>query len=240
MPTIIFIALLVYRVQTKNHFSMENGLRQATYSYYNVCITFTFCTFLMNTTPEQSTPRVQNTTSSFLSDVFRFALIALFIILPIRLFVAQPFVVSGASMEPTFSSGEYLIVDELTYRLNDPERGDVIIFRFPEETSTFFIKRVIGLPGETIHIQNGKVTIINSDHPNGFAIEEPYITHPSSERFSVSLKQDEYFVLGDNRRASSDSRVWGPLNSEFIIGRALLRLLPITTINIFPGKKELS
>jgi signal peptidase I len=173
--------------------------------------------------------------NSFFSDVFRFALIAFFIVLPIRLFIAQPFVVSGASMVPTFHTGEYLIVDELSYHLGKPERGEVIIFRFPQNTSTFFIKRVIGLPGERVLIENGIVTIFNDAHPEGLTLEESYIEKPSNDFHSVTLADDEYFVLGDNRRSSSDSRIWGALEEHYIVGRALFRLLPPTQMDIFPG-----
>lgn len=179
---------------------------------------------------ETATPR-----GSFLSELFRFALITLFIVLPIRVYIAQPFIVSGSSMDPTFENGEYLIVDELTYRLEDPARGDVIIFRFPQDTSKFFIKRIIGLPGETVDLDGGTVTIINEAHPEGLVLDENYLSHQTFSTMRVTLQDDEYFVMGDNRPASSDSRVWGPLPEELIIGRAFLRLLPVTRASVLPG-----
>ena len=173
--------------------------------------------------------------TSFFSDVLRFTIIALAIVLPIRVFVAQPFIVSGSSMDPTFTDGQYLIVDEISYRLESPERGDVVIFRFPKDRSKYFIKRVIGLPGETIEIQGNAITVRNTAHPEGVVLEEPYAVADGSTFLSATLQDEEYFVLGDNRPASSDSRSWGVLPRKFIVGRAFLRLLPVQTISVFPG-----
>src|SRR5665648_1053354 len=113
-------------------------------------------------------------------DLIKFAVIALLIVIPIRMFVAQPFVVSGESMFSTFNDGEYLIVDEISYITGNPHRGDVIIFHYPLDPKRFFIKRIIGMPNEEISINNGKVTIINKDNPNGFTLDEPYIDEPVS------------------------------------------------------------
>ncbi|MBP9771871.1 MAG: signal peptidase I [Candidatus Pacebacteria bacterium] len=173
---------------------------------------------------------------SFLSELIRFALITLFIVLPIRIYIAQPFIVSGSSMDPTFESGEYLIVDELSYRLRPPERGDVIIFRFPHDTSKFFIKRIIGLPNETVAVNGQEVTIENAEHPEGFILDESYVTHETFGTLRSTLGDDEYFVMGDNRPASSDSRIWGTLKKDLIIGRALIRLLPVSEASLLPGK----
>lgn len=164
--------------------------------------------------------------------------IAFAVALPIRYFIAEPFIVNGASMDPTFSTGQFLIVDRLTYRFENPARGDVIVFEYPNNPSTYYIKRVIGLPGETIKIKNGKVSVVNADNPKGLELVEPYIEsyHTSSDTSEKILGPDEYFVMGDNRAQSSDSRVWGPLDKHFIIGRPVVRLLPISTADIFPGK----
>ncbi len=141
-------------------------------------------------------------------DFIKFTIIALLIIFPIRLWIAQPFIVSGASMEPTFNNGDYLIIDELSYHFRKPEKGEVIIFRYPLDPSKFFIKRIIGLPGETIEINSSKIT----------------------------LGPNEYFVEGDNQSASSDSRIWGAVPENLVIGRAFVRLWPINKLAILPGK----
>lgn len=173
-------------------------------------------------------------------DIFRFSIIAILIVLPIRMFIAQPFIVSGASMKETFHNGDYLIVDQISYRLSDPERGDVIVFHYPRDPSKFFIKRIIGLPGDTISIEGRQVTISNKDFPDGFIINEPYIKSMSEKNFhNETLNHNEYFVMGDNRDESSDSRSWGILQKEKIVGRALLRLYPTNAINFLPGAYDL-
>ena len=172
---------------------------------------------------------------SFLKEVFQFAIIALVIVFPIRLFIAQPFIVSGASMDPTFDTGEYLIIDELSYRFDTPLRGDVVVFRYPLDPSKFFIKRVIGLPGETVLIQNGKVEVVATDGTSRI-LSEPYVINKGNGNdMTITLSATDYFVMGDNRPESSDSRSWGPLPSENITGRAFLRLLPVTDVSFLPG-----
>lgn len=168
-------------------------------------------------------------------EVIKFAVIALIIVIPIRMFIAQPFVVSGESMFPTFHDGEYLIIDELSYLIGDPHRGDVIVFRYPGDTKRFFIKRIIGLPNEEIKINNGVITIINEANPEGFTLTEPYIDEAFDSTASYKTGADEYFVMGDNRNRSSDSRTWGLLPSKLITGRAYLRLLPTKSIAYLPG-----
>lgn len=172
----------------------------------------------------------QEKSENFFTELLKFIIIAAAIVVPIRLFVAQPFVVSGASMDPTFRNGQYLIVDELSYRLSDPKRGDVIIFRPPQNPSEFYIKRVIGLPGETVQIKDGQVYVADNK------INEPYIVnHGNGGDATYTLGAGEYFVMGDNRPESSDSRVWGILPRSDIVGRAFFRLLPLPTIGILPG-----
>jgi signal peptidase I len=176
-----------------------------------------------------------------LTEIVRFALLAIIIVVPIRMFIAQPFIVSGASMDTTFENGQYLIVDQLSYYLHEPDRGDVVIFRYPRDPSKFFIKRVIGLPGDTVNIEESNVTIINETYPNGLTLDEPYIkSMEAAAPFSEVLGPREYFVMGDNRDQSSDSRVWGVLQEERIIGRAWLRLFPPTAVDFLPGKVELT
>jgi len=168
-------------------------------------------------------------------ELVRFAVIALIIVIPIRAFIAEPFVVSGSSMVPTFENGNYLIVDKISYKLSDPQRDDVIVFRYPNDQTKFFIKRIIGLPNETVDIKGSVVTITNSAHPEGFNLNEPYVKNIADNTTHFELKSDEYFVMGDNRIGSSDSRYWGAVNRKLITGRAFLRLLPINKINVLPG-----
>lgn len=172
-------------------------------------------------------------------ELVQFAFIALLIVLPVRWFVAQPFIVSGASMENTFHTDEYLIIDQLTYHFEEPKRGDVIVFRYPKDPSKFFIKRVIGIPGDSLDIQGDVVNITEKDGTK-LTLKEPYIKS-MAENTSVteSLGDREYFVMGDNRDASSDSRVWGVLNKDKIIGRAFLRLIPFSKADIFPGAYDI-
>lgn len=182
-----------------------------------------------------------------------YALLALGLALFIRFFIAAPYVVSGASMEPTFDNWDYLITDRVSYRLETPQRGDVIVFCLPGQAACSIterlsegqfaaprtlIKRIIGLPGETIIVNGEGVRIINEEHPQGFVIDEPYIDPhnlggPSG--MSLTLQADEYFVLGDNRRVSSDSRTWGILPYDDIVGRVIVRLFPLTRAGVFPG-----
>lgn len=169
-------------------------------------------------------------------EIVRFSVIALIIVIPVRLFIAQPFIVSGASMEDTFHNNEYLIVDQLSYHLHAPTRGDVVIFRYPRDPSKYFIKRVIGVPGDTITIEKSTVSVINETHPQGLVLNEPYI---ASMKPGVTIVEElgerEYFVMGDNRDQSSDSRVWGVLQEENIVGRAFLRLFPPHEFDYLPG-----
>lgn len=183
----------------------------------------------------QMEPLKQDKKENLFKEVLKFSLIAILIVAPIRIFIAQPFIVSGASMSPTFESRQYLIVDQLSYRFNEPKRGEVIIFKYPKNPSTFFIKRVVGLPNETLEMQSGRLIIKNKQLPSGFIINEPYIKEKTNDTFKIVLKENEYFVLGDNRKHSSDSRVWGSLERRFIIGKTFIRLFPINDIDINPG-----
>ncbi len=182
-----------------------------------------------------------------------YVLLALSLALIVRFFIAAPYVVSGASMEPTFDNWDYLITDRLSYEITEPERGDVIVFCLPGSGECSFakrllrqewggprtlIKRVIGLPGETVSVDGATVRITNTENPTGFVLDEPYL---ASENIGgptgteTQLGNNEYFVLGDNRRVSSDSRVWGVLPKENIIGHVLVRLFPLNAVNVLPG-----
>lgn len=170
-------------------------------------------------------------------ETIKFIVLAAIIVIPIRLFVFQPFIVSGESMYPTFHNGDYLIVDELSYRFHEPRRGDVIVFRYPNDPKRFFIKRVIGLPGETVVFKDRAVYLKTADQPNETLLDEPYlkqITIPGENK-EVTIEPEHYFVMGDNRGASSDSRSWGQLPKENITGTAGLRLLPLSDISYKPG-----
>lgn len=186
------------------------------------------------TTPS-STPRVENSSSG---SLVIYTLVALGLALFIRFFIAAPYIVQGASMMPTFQDLNYLIIDRVAYKIGEPERGDVIVFDLPQNTSKALIKRVIGLPGETIIIRGNTITIINDQHPQGFQLDEPYLSQENLGGISevnLTLASDQYFVLGDNRKVSADSRVWGVLPREDIIGRVFVRLFPLGGISIFPG-----
>ena len=184
-----------------------------------------------------STPRVHKATKAEeLWEIIKFALIALVIVVPVRAYIAKPFIVEGASMVPTFEDKNYLIVDEISYRLSDPKRGDVIVFHPPQNDAVYYIKRVIGLPGETIVIEKGNVTIKNTEHPDGFPLDETYVSELGTTTLTRTLGEEDYFVMGDNRPYSSDSRYFGVLPRDHIRGRALLRLYPLKDISLFPGE----
>ena len=186
--------------------------------------------------PEHDAEAMAEKVEHPLAEIVRFSIIAILIVVPIRFFVAQPFIVSGASMENTFHTGEYLIVDQVSYYFDQPHRGEVIIFRYPRDPSKFFIKRVIGEPGDTVTIENGIVSIANDANPNGFSLQEPYAeAMPPAPKLIEKLGEREYFVMGDNRDESSDSRTWGVLQEERIIGRAWVRLFPFNEIDYLPG-----
>ncbi len=159
-------------------------------------------------------------------EILEFILIFLIIFLPIRLFIFEPFVVIGESMEPNFHSADYLIICKICIKLEGIDRGDVIIFRPPIDEKKYYIKRVIGLPNEKIYLKDNAIYIFNKDFPKGFKLEEPYLTNKNFyvEEQTFQLKDDEYFVLGDNREESYDSRKWGPLKKERIVGKVILRV----------------
>lgn len=184
-------------------------------------------------------------------ELVKFALIALVIVIPVRLYVAEPFVVSGSSMVPTFTDRDYLIINKISYHLGDPKRGDVVVFKYPNDPKNdprrslnervfdpgkFFIKRIMALPGETIDIRGNDITITNENNPNGFKLDQPFVKNGDNNNVHLRLKSDEYYVMGDNRSASSDSRAWGPLQRSFITGKVMARLLPLSAIDIAPGK----
>jgi len=188
----------------------------------------------------------------FFAELFKTIALAILIVVPIKMFVMQPFFVQGASMEPNFHDGDYLIVRELGYKktvvaagskelftvkpFKGVDRGEVVVFRNPRNQSQFFIKRIIGLPGERVVIGNGKVRIYNDQNKQGFTLDEGmYI--PANVKTAppktLTAKNDEYIVLGDNRGNSSDSRYWGALKADLIIGKVSLRAWPIKSFKLF-------
>lgn len=179
----------------------------------------------------------ENNKKSSFWDLVQYAALALLIVVPFRIFVAQPYVVSGSSMDPTFHDADYLIVDQLSKRFEDPQRGSVVIIRYPKDSSKFFIKRLIGFPGEAVEIRNGIVSVRPNDSAESVELKENYVVYKKDENFSIKLGENEYFVMGDNRAGSSDSRAWGPLPKEYIIGQPILRLLPLAKIEIWPGRQ---
>jgi signal peptidase I len=175
---------------------------------------------------------------AILKEIVIFVLIAVCIVLPFRVYIAEPYLVDGRSMDPTFKTGDYLIVDKLTYRRSDPKRNTVVVFHYPNDPKKSFIKRIIGLPGETVEINDNEVKIYNTENPNGFKIDQSYVEHQMSSNLKVKLSSDEYFVMGDNRAESFDSRSWGPLKRSFISGKPILRLFPFSEVSVFPGQDD--
>ena len=173
-------------------------------------------------------------TIEYIGELLRVILISLAIILPVRYFLIQPFYVKGASMEPNFYDHEYLIIDEISYRFKEPARGDIVVFRYPSDPRQFFIKRVIGLPGETIQVKDGGVYLVNPKDDKLTFLSESYLSGvatPGERRLQLGL--DEYAVLGDNRPSSMDSRHFGAVSRSLIVGRVWLRGWPLDRVGKF-------
>lgn len=187
-----------------------------------------------------------------LLEMVRVFILAVVIIIPVRVFLFQPFFVQGSSMEPNFQDGEYLVISEFGYKqttvgwldtswfqvrpFQEINRQDVAVFRFPKNTEEFFIKRVIGLPGEAVEIRKGKVIIYNTEHPEGFVLDESAYIGPgilTQDMPRVEVAQDQYFMMGDNRMFSYDSRAFGPVGKDKIIGRVLLRAWPTGRFSLY-------
>ncbi len=172
----------------------------------------------------------------FISEAIKTAVIAGILVFIVRTFLIHPFIVKGISMEHTFSNNDYLIVDRLTYRFEKPKRGDIVVFKSPLNLRDSLIKRIIGLPGETVVIKNGYVFIKNKENPQGRRLDESSylsantLTYPEGE---FKLKEGYYFVMGDNRGASMDSRLFGPVHESLFIGKVLLRGYPFNKAKIF-------
>lgn len=176
---------------------------------------------------------MKKTEKPFFWEIGKTILIALTLVLVIRYFLIQPFYVKGASMEPNFHDHEYLVIDELSYRLRDPNRGEVVVIRYPRDPSQYFIKRVIGLPGETVEIHRDEIVITSATQT--IILDEQYIADdvPTSGELRIDLGDDEYFILGDNRPSSLDSRSFGPVMRDGIVGRAWIRVWPFNRFDVF-------
>lgn len=159
---------------------------------------------------------------SLLRETLETVILAVLIFLVIRTLV-QNYRIEGQSMEPNFQHGQYLLVNKLAYRLGDYSRGDVIVFHYPNNPSQDYIKRVIGLPGDTIEFRDGVLMV------NGLNVAEPYDQVPIARDIQAQTVAPGFlYVLGDNRPASSDTRTWGQLSQEFVIGKAWFAIWPVT------------
>ena len=186
----------------------------------------------------------KNKWKSIVRELIIFAIIAGGIVWPFRVYVAEPYLVDGRSMDPTFKTGDYLIVDKISGTAENPRRNSVVVFNATNagQPHTNFIKRIIGLPGETVVMKDGVITIINSENPEGFVIDQSYVTHTCAntqapnciDGFQKTLAGNEYFVMGDNRAESHDSRYWGPLKKQYIVGRPVVRLFGIHKVGWLP------
>jgi signal peptidase I len=170
----------------------------------------------------------------FLWETVKVVLICLIIIIPVRRYLFQPFYVKGASMEPNFHDNEYLIINEITYRFNDPTRGDIVVF---DHEGSFFIKRIIGMPGEEIEIKDNQIIIYNQESPDGLVLDEstylPVTTKTIETISKTEVGEDSYYVMGDNRMSSLDSRRFGPVAGDLIVGKTWIRGYPFDKFTIF-------
>lgn len=183
-----------------------------------------------------------NALGSIIIDLTETIVIGLSLFLVVYLFLVQPHQVNGQSMVPNFQNGEYVLTDKLSYKFNDPKRGDVVVFHAPPSancpigTGCDFIKRVIGVPGETVEVKD------NAYFVNGTRLREDYIPADfpilpgayTKDR-SIFLKNGEFFVSGDNRPYSSDSRAWGPVNKDEIVGKAFFVYWPLGSMGLTPA-----
>jgi len=187
-------------------------------------------------------PSIFRHISEFFLDIVETVVIALSIFLVVYLFFMQPHQVNGQSMVPNFQSGEYVLTDKVSYKIGEPKRGDVIVFHAPEAaqcpegTGCDFIKRVIALPGETVQLAENHY-LVNGEVVNEFYIPEDFQTLPGAylKGRTITLTAGEYFVSGDNRPYSSDSRAWGPIRKDAIVGKAFFRYWPMSAAGMLPS-----
>ena len=164
----------------------------------------------------------------FIYDVFKTVSTVLGVAFLIRFFLIQPFYVSGPSMEPNFHNNQYIVVDQVSYRFGSPKRGDVVVFKWPQNIAISFIKRIVGLPGETVEVRDGEVYIYNTQNPSGVRLEEKYLNSDTPTNVRRTLSKNEYFVMGDNRYNSSDSRNWGPVGRHLLVGKVWVVIYPFS------------
>lgn len=171
----------------------------------------------------------------FIWDLVKVVCISLAIIIPIRYFLIQPFYVNGASMEPSFYDHEYLIIDEISYRFSEPQRGDIVVFKYPNDPEQFFIKRIVALPGETIEIKDGYVFIYDINNQKSLLDEYDYLSPglKTNGNRKWQLEENQYYMLGDNRQHSLDSRSFGPVSGELIVGKVWFRGWPLDRVKVF-------
>jgi signal peptidase I len=200
--------------------------------------------------PQSTPPTVETSTAKtspgndfwrYSAELIKTLVIVTILAYGIRVFVLQPFVVDGMSMYPGLHDKDYLLVDKVTYHLQTPKRGDVVVFKYPKDINFNYVKRIIALPGEKVKIEDSKVYIYNTDHPNGFVLDEPYVAagnqtlpNPTNAKTEFTVPADQYFVLGDNREGSSDSRDWGELPKADVIGRVLVLAYPFNRFQLDP------
>ncbi|MBD3310887.1 MAG: signal peptidase I [Candidatus Magasanikbacteria bacterium] len=168
----------------------------------------------------------------FFLELVKIVILAGITIVLVRYFLFKPFYVKGESMQPNFFEREYLIIDEISYRFREPMRGEVVVFKAPIGDKDYYLKRIIGLPGERVKVEDNKVIIFNQDHPQGIVVEEIYLEEVTPGSVTIALGPGQYFVMGDNRDASFDSRRFGPVSKNEIVGRAWLRGWPFNRFDI--------
>ncbi|MFH1286392.1 MAG: signal peptidase I [Candidatus Magasanikbacteria bacterium] len=169
----------------------------------------------------------------FFLEIIKIVILAGITIGLVRYILFKPFYVKGQSMEPAFYEHEYLIVDELTYRFREPERGEVVVFKSSSFDGDYLLKRVIAVPGERVNLSDNKIVIYNLDHPQGIVLDETYLTENTAGSVMYTLGPDQYFLLGDNRDSSYDSRRFGPVDRDTIIGKVFFRGWPIGKFGLF-------
>lgn len=187
------------------------------------------------TVVSQKEKKVLSSVGIFFLELIKVAILAAVTIGLVRYFLFKPFYVKGQSMEPNFYEKDYLIIDEISYRFREPQRGEVVVFKAPVTNGDYYLKRIIGLPGERIKIDGGKVVVYNDENPQGMVVEENYLDGKETVGLlsPLTLGTDQYFVLGDNRGASYDSRRFGPVGKEDIVGRVWLRGWPLPRVSTF-------